>query len=148
LNDKESGGDISNESSLGFRPEACFDQIGNLGNNEYRKKQRAPVGFKQFAARCVVGVIGIEGRIERPCVDDQPDCRSSVRRISSIRSDTSCCPLRQVLPAANRRRDPPPTWRWIASRVSSETVNPLRAASWRRRASSSSGNLTVVRFKV
>jgi hypothetical protein len=36
----------------------------------------------------------------------------------------------------------------IASRVSSETVRPLRAASWRSRASSSSGSLTVVRRMV
>jgi hypothetical protein len=148
LNNKESSGEITNETSLGFGAEARSDQIGNLGNDEYRKKQRTPVGFEQLAARCVVGIIGIEGRIERPCIDDQPDCRNSVRRISSIRSDTSCCPLRQAFPPANRRRDPPPRWRWIASRVRSETVRPLRAASWRRRASNSSGNLTVVRFMV
>ncbi len=148
LNDEKSGGDVTNEASLGFGAEARSNQICNFGDDERRKKQRTPVGFEQLAARCVVAVIGIEGRIERPGIDDQPDCRSSLRRSSSIRSDTSCCPLRQAFPPANRRRDPPPRWRWIASRVSSEMVRPLRAASWRSRASRSSGSLTVVRRMV
>ena len=87
------------------------ERLGLRRNDEYRKQQRAPVGFEQLAACCVVGVIGVEGRIERPCIDDQPDCCSSVRRISSIRSDTPCCPLRQAFPPANRRRDPPPRCR-------------------------------------
>lgn len=148
LSDEESGRDVTNEASLGFGAEARSDEIGNLGNDEDRKKQWTRVGFEQLSAGCVVAVIGIEGRIERPGINDQPDCRSSLRRSSSIRSDTSCSPLRQALPPANRRRDPPPRWRWIASRVSSETVRPLRAASWRSRASSSSGSLTVVRLMV
>jgi hypothetical protein len=38
LNNKESGGDITNESSLGFGTEARSDQIGNLGNDEYRNE--------------------------------------------------------------------------------------------------------------
>ncbi len=58
LNNKESGGDITDESSLGFGAQARSDQIGNLGNDEYRKEQRTRVGFEQLAARCVVGVIG------------------------------------------------------------------------------------------
>ena len=107
MHNKESSGKIANETSLGFGAEARSDEIGNLGYDELRKKQRTAMGFEQLAARCVVGIIGIEGRVERPRIDDQPDCRSSVRRISSIRSDTSCCPLRQAFPPARRRRDPP-----------------------------------------
>jgi hypothetical protein len=38
LNNKESGGDITNESSLGFGTEARSDQIGNLGDDEYRNE--------------------------------------------------------------------------------------------------------------
>ncbi len=90
LNDEESGGDVTNEARLGFSAEARSDEIGNLGNDEGRKKQWTRVAFEQLSAGYVVAVIGIEGRIERPGIDDQPDCRSSLRRSSSIRSDTSC----------------------------------------------------------
>jgi prevent-host-death family protein len=47
-----------------------------------------------------------------------------------------------------RRPDPPPRWASMASRVSSDTVEPRRSASasGRSRASRSSGTLTVVRF--
>ncbi len=50
--------------------------------------------------------------------------------------------------AANSRRPLPPRCVSIASRVRSDTLVPRRAASWRSRASRSSGSLTVVLFMV
>ena len=66
--------------------------------------------------------------------------------ISSIRSEMSACPLRPAPAAPSWRRAPPPTCASSAARVTSAIVVPRRCASWRRRASRSSGSLTVVRF--
>ena len=83
LNDEESDGDITNEASLGFGAEPRSDEIGNLSNDEGRNKQWTRVTFEQLSASCVVAVIGMEGRIERPGIDDQNNpeqggsCRAS-----------------------------------------------------------------------
>jgi hypothetical protein len=94
----------------------------------------------------VVAVVAIDVRVERAGVDDQRDEPASLARISSMRSEMSVRPLAPA-PAARRRRLPrgAPSSASIASRVSSDTVTPRRSASWRNRASRSSGSLTVVR---
>ena len=97
----------------------------------------------------MVLVVGVDIGVQRPGIDEESYDATSARRISSIRSEMSECPLRPE-PAAMRRRFSfrPPRCASIASRVSSETVVSRRSASCRRRASSSSGSFTVVRFTV
>jgi hypothetical protein len=95
----------------------------------------------------VMGVVGVDVGVERTGVDEDPGYRfASAARISSMLSDTSVLPLRPAL-AAPRRRGPGEPIRYAsrASRLMSEIVTPRRWASWRRRASSASGILTVVR---
>ncbi len=93
-----------------------------------------------------MAVVPVDVGVERTGVDDQSDGCTSAARISSTRSEISLQPLAPA-PAARRRRLPglAPRKASIASRVSSDTVLPLRSASCRRRASSSSGSFTVVR---
>jgi hypothetical protein len=104
------------------------------------------VSLEEAPATLMLGVVGVVGRVKGARVYDQRPA-SSDRRISSMRCDTSLLPLR---PGAPRRRlgDLPNRCISIASRVSSETVTPRLLASWRRRASSSSGSFTVVRLTV
>jgi len=102
--------------------------------------------FEQVEARGVMLVVAIDVCVERAGIDDQSDEPTSLARISSIRSEMSERPLAPA-PAARSRRFPrgAASSVSIASRVSSDTVVPRRSASWRSRASRSSGSLTVVR---
>jgi len=51
------------------------------------------MGLEQFKAGGVMGVVGVDVRIERPGVDKQRYGEASARRISSIRAETSLWPL-------------------------------------------------------
>ena len=104
------------------------------------------MALQQPAAATVLGVVRVVGRVQRTGVRYQRPA-SSDRSISSIRRETSLLPLSPGAPRW-RRPDGPTRWVTMASRVSSDTVIPSRSASWRRRASRSSGSLTVVRFTV
>ncbi len=97
----------------------------------------------------MVTVVGVDVGIERAGVDQKRYRLTSARRISSIRSEMSGVPLRPT-PAAIKRRRPrgAPRCSSMASLVKSETVVARRSASWRSRASRSSGSFTVVRFMV
>jgi hypothetical protein len=92
-----------------------------------------------------VGVVGVDVGVEGPGVEDQRDGAISEARISSIRSETSLWPLRPLAAALRRRRPPAPRCCSSAVRVTSAIVTPRRSASWRSRASRSSGSFTVVR---
>ena len=102
------------------------------------------MGPQEIEAGRVMPVVGVDVGVEGAGVNDQCDSGTSDARISSMRSDTSARPLRPAAAAPSRRRGP--RWLSMASLVSSEMVIPRRCASWRRRASSSSGSLTVVRI--
>ena len=106
------------------------------------------MGFEQLTAGVMVRIIGVDVGIEGPSVDEQGYRLTSLRRISSIRSETSWRPERPAAAPSSRRRPPACKWVSIASRVTSETVMPRRAASWRSLASSSSESFTVVRRTV
>lgn len=95
----------------------------------------------------MVSIILIDIRVQGTGIYEKRYRRTSLRKISSMRSDVVLRPLRPAL-EANSRRPFPPRWVSIASRVRSETVVPRRAASWRSRASRSSGSFTVVLFMV
>lgn len=103
--------------------------------------------LEELKAGAVVSIVSINVRVERPGVDDQRDEPNSAARISSIRSEMSVRPLAPA-PAARRRLRPlrPPRCASMASLVISEIVVPRRCASCRKRASRSSGSLTVVLF--
>ena len=105
--------------------------------------------LEKLKAFGMVAVVCVDVGVQRPGVDQERYGRTSARRISSIRSEMSDRPLAPAAAAISWRR---PRWEpkcsSIASLVTSETVVARRSASWRRRASNSSGSLTVVLFTV
>ena len=146
LREEVSCGKVAEETHFGVSAETCAEEVGDLGDDECRDDEWSGVAFEQVQACGVVPVVAIDVGVEGAGVDDQRDGRTSLARISSIRSEMSSRPLAPA-PAASSCRLPgwAPSKFSIASRVSSDTVLPRRSASWRRRASSSSGSFTVVR---
>jgi hypothetical protein len=138
-------GEIAEEANLGLPAQPGFDQVGDLGDYERGEDERARVGFEQLQAGGVVGVVGVDVCVEGARVEDQRDGAISAARISSIRSETSLWPLRPLAAAPSRRSPPAPRCCSSAVRVTSAIVTPRRSASWRSRASRSSGSFTVVR---
>jgi hypothetical protein len=67
------------------------------------------MGLEQFEALGVMIVVCVDVGVERTGIDEEGYRETSSRRISSMRTETSCEPL---LPAAApisfRRPDPPP----------------------------------------
>lgn len=139
--------EVRQESDFSVMAESGPEEVHNLRHHQDGYQQRTRMGLEQLKALAVMVVVRIDVGVQRAGVDEQGYRATSSRRISSIRTETSCEPL---LPAAEaislRRSRPPPKWASMASRVSSDTVEPLRSASWRSRASRSSGSFTVVRF--
>jgi hypothetical protein len=128
--DEVAGGEVTEEADLCVRAEPRGDQERDLGDDERRDEQRAWVGLEQLETSLVVPIVGVDVRVERPGVDDQRDARTSLARISSIRSEMSSRPLDPALAASSLRRLPVrPRCASMASRVSSDTVSPRRSAS-------------------
>ena len=92
---------VAEEPELGGRPETGAKQIHDFGDYEGRDNQRSRVSLKKIRARRVVLVIGVHVRVKGTRIDDERYEATSLRRISSILSDTSCRPL---LPAARAPR--------------------------------------------
>lgn len=138
-------GEVAEEASFRLPAQACAEQVCDLRDNERRNDERAWMRLQQLKARRVVRVVRVDVRVERAGVDDQCDDADSARMISSTRSEMSVRPLRPAAAAPSRRREPPPRCASSAVRVMSAMVVPRRCASWRRRASRSSGSFTVVR---
>lgn len=142
---ERAGGEIAEEAGFSLPAEARAEEVGDLGDDERGNDEGAGVRLQQFEARRMVRVVRVDVRIERAGVDDQRDGADSARMISSTRSEMSVRPLRPAAAAPSRRRSPPPRCASSALRVISAMVVPRRCASWRRRASRSSGSFTVVR---
>lgn len=145
LDREGAGGEITEEANLRLPAEPGADQVDDLGDDERGEDERTWVGFEQLQAGGVVGVVGINVGVEGASVEDQRDGAISEARISSIRSETSLWPLRPAAAALSCRRPPAPRCCSSAVRVTSAIVTPRRSASWRSRASRSSGSFTVVR---
>lgn len=150
LIDEVAGGEVAEEPDLSVGPEAGRQEVGDLGHDQDRHEERTGMSLDQLEALDVMVIVLIDIGVEGPGVDEDGYRVTSVRKISSIRTETSCWPLRPAFAASICRRPSlrAPRCVSIASRVSSETVIRLRSASWRSRASKSSGSFSVVRFMV
>lgn len=148
FHDEGTGGQVAEETNLRLGPQSGGEQVDDLRDDQGRDHERTGVGLQQLEARGVVSVVGVDVCVQRAGVDGEGGYRlTSAARISSIRSDTSWRPLRPAAAAPRRRRpDECPRYASSASRLMSAMVVPRRSASCRRRASSASGNFTVVRF--
>ncbi len=141
--------EVTEEADLGIRPESGLDEARHLGDDENGNEERPGMLLEKLKALGMVAVVCVDVGVQGPGVDQQRYGRTSARRISSIRSDTSERPLAPA-PAAISLRRPlwEPRYSSMASLVTSEMVVARRSASWRRRASNSSGSFTVVLFMV
>ena len=130
LGDQISRGDVSQEPDLSVVTEPGPEQVDHLGNHQDGYQQWARMGLEQFEALGVVVVVCVNVGVERACVDEERYRETSLRRIPSMRTETSFEPLRPAAEAINfRRPSPAPRWASMASRVSSDTVEPRRSAS-------------------
>ena len=66
------------------------------------------MGLEQFEALGVVVVVCVDVGVERAGVDEKGYRETSSRRISSMRTETSCEPLLPAAAAINFRRPNPP----------------------------------------
>jgi hypothetical protein len=66
------------------------------------------MGLEQFEALGVVIVVCVDVGVKRAGVDEERYRETSLRRISSMRTETSCEPLRPAAEAINFRRPGPP----------------------------------------
>src|SRR6185437_7382003 len=148
LDSERTIGQVTEESHFSFGAQPGTQEVDHLGDDECRDDQRARMGLQKLQRRRMVCVVGVNVGIQRARIDDNCPYRpTSAARISSIRSETSLRPLRPAAAAFRRRRPPgSPRYASSASRLTSEMVKFRRRASCRRRASSASGILTVVRF--
>jgi len=97
---------VAEEAHFGFRTETGTEQVGHLGDDQRGDDQRPRMRFEELQRWRVVGIVGVDVRIQRPCIDDQRRYRAtSAARISSTRSEMSVRPLRPA-PAAPRIRRP------------------------------------------
>lgn len=145
LDRKAAAGEIAKEADLCLPAQPSFEQVGDLRDDEGGEDEGPWVGFEQLQAGGVVDVVGVDVGVKGAGVDDQCDWAISAARISSILSEMSLCPLRPLAAAPSCRRPPAPRCCSSAVRVTSAIVTPRRSASWRSRASRSSGSFTVVR---
>jgi hypothetical protein len=99
--------EITQEADLGFGAKPCSDEVGHLGDHEYRHDQWTGMLQQELERFGVVPVVGVDVGIERPGVDEEGYRATSAERISSMRSEMSSRPLRPA-PAARRRRWRPP----------------------------------------
>jgi hypothetical protein len=110
LDGERAGRQVAEETHFGLDPQARREQVHHLCDDERWDDERPWVGLEQLERRRVVCIVGVDVRVERPGVDDDPGYRStSAARISSMRSETSETPLRPAFAAPSRRRPAGPT---------------------------------------
>ena len=102
-------GEVPQEPHFGVVAEPGPEEVGDLGDYQDGYQQRTGMGLEQFKTRGVVIVVCVDVGIERAGVDEESYRETSSRRISSMRTETSCEPLLPAAEAINLRRpDLPP----------------------------------------
>ncbi len=106
--DQIARGEVCQEPDLSVVTEPGPEQVDHLGHHHDGYQQRARMGLEQFEALGVVVVVCVNVGVERAGVDEERYRETSLRRISSMRTETSCEPLRPAAEAINFRRPSPP----------------------------------------
>ena len=102
-------GEVPQEPDLSVMAKSRLEQVDHLGYYQGGYQQRTRVRLEQFEALGVVVLVCVDVGVERASVDEKGYWETSSRRISSMRTETSCVPLLPAAEAINfRRPDPPP----------------------------------------
>lgn len=97
--DQVASSQVAEEANLRVSSETRAEQVDDFGDDEFGDEEGSGVRLEQFETGGVMPVVDIDIRVERTGVDDESYRRTSARRISSILSDTSWCPLAPALAA-------------------------------------------------
>lgn len=109
LGDQVASGEVPQEPDLSVVTEPGPEQGDRLGHRQDGYEQRARMGLEQVEALGVVVVVSVYVGVEGAGVDEKRYRETSWRRISSMRTERSCEPLRPAAEAISfRRRCPPP----------------------------------------
>jgi hypothetical protein len=108
LGDQIAGGQVPQEPDLSLVTEPGPEQVDHLGNHKDGYQKRARMGLEQFQAFGVMVVVCVDVGVKGAGVDDERYRETSLRRISSMRTETSWEPLRPAAEAINFRRPGPP----------------------------------------
>ncbi len=89
LGDQIACGEVPQESNFSVMAESGLDQVGHLGYHHDGYEQRTRMELEQFEALGVVVIVCVDIGVERAGVDEQGYRETSLRRISSMRTETS-----------------------------------------------------------
>ena len=92
--------EVPQKPDFGGRAKPRGQKVSDLGDDEDRHHDRTSVILEESQRLDVVGVVGVDVRVQRAGIGQQAGQVSSSRRISSIRSETSRRPLRPAAAAA------------------------------------------------
>lgn len=121
------GGQVREEAQLGLCTKPGTEQVDHLGDHEGGDDQRSRVSFQQIRAGLVMLVVGVDIRVQRTGVDYEGYDATSLARISSMRSEMSCRPLRPAPRAPSTRR---PLVVSPRSRSSARAAGTIAANRW------------------
>lgn len=123
---KYAGGHIAKETQFSLSAESRAEQVDDLSDHQRRNDQRARMGLQEVCTCLMMPVVGIDIGIKRTGIDNESYDATSLRRISSIRSEMSCCPLRPAARAPRTRRPPVSARRSSTSASSAGTMAASR----------------------
>lgn len=102
--DQIAGGEVAQEPDFGVVAESGSEQVDHFGDYQDGYEHWTRVGFEQLEALGVVVVVCVDVRVEGAGVDKESYWETSLRRISSMRTETSDEPLLPAAAAINLRR--------------------------------------------
>jgi len=103
LGDQIARSEIPQEPHFSRVAESRPEQVDHLRDDQDGYQERTGMGLEQFEALGVVVVVCVDVGVERAGVDEKGYRETSLRRISSMRTETSCEPLRPAAAAINFR---------------------------------------------
>ena len=107
--DQVADGHVPQEPHFSVVTESSPDEVDHLRQYQYGYQQRTRRVLEQFKALGVVVVVCVDVGVDRAGIDKEGYRETSWRRISSMRTETSCEPLLPAAEAMNfRRPDLPP----------------------------------------
>lgn len=105
MRNKAAGSEVAEKANLRLNTESGRQEVHHLRDDELGDQKGPGVSLEQLETLVVVVVVRVDVGKERTGVNDQRYRETSMRRISSMRAETSPDPLRPA-PAASSVRFP------------------------------------------